>query len=312
MFSTVLQFYLLLKVLIFIHIDIHVFIGQRGCCRRITFFQHSRSGSGNNEFQIHRSVYRQRDLLHSLIYIRMSPQRDILGIAIGCVQGTFHQLGLTILFLIERITLELVLTEDESAGARHDEIALSIHYRRPYQLLALQGSLYQRYSAAKRIRNSIDRNRGVDNERIMIRTGFIIRLCNQRYVIVTGPFVYDIEIAGRTTARKRTLAGGNVQQRSGISGRQYFLRQHITLCIQQLAGTHFREGKTQYFLCILQRAESIYRHHRREHEFLLRFAIMHRLGTDDDITVTRAVGTDMQSRRTLFPTPVVLFDFIGT
>ena len=84
----------------------------------------------------------------------------------------------------------------------------------------------------------------------------------------------------------------------------------MTLCIQQLAVTHFREGKTQHFLCILQRAESIYRHHRREHEFLPLIAIMHRFGTDDDITVTRAVGTDMQSRGTLFPTPVVLFDLI--
>ena len=198
--SAVFEFYLFLKILIAIYIYIHILIRQRGCCRRIPIFLHSRSGfADNNELQIHRSVYRQRDLLHSLIYIRISPQRDILGVAIGCVQGTFHQLGLTILFLIQRTALEFVLTEDKrlivlSVFTRHDEIALSIHYRRPYQLLALQGSLYQRYLTANRIRYCIDCNLGVDEQRIIIQAGIVFSLCNQRYLIIQYFCVIFIKI----------------------------------------------------------------------------------------------------------------------
>ena len=72
---------------------------------------------------------------------------------------------------------------------------------------------------------------------------------------------------------------------------------------------YFRHGKGQPFAVSRQRVEVIYRIFGCNLQFCLHGAIVNRLGTHDNIAVARAVGTDMESRSSLFPSTVVPLDF---
>ena len=135
----------------------------------------------------------------------------------------------------------------------------------------------------------------------------VIPFRDENNMVGGGLIVAHIEICRRSSACKRTCSRTQTQRRSNIFGIQYFFSQYIAIGIKQLAGKNFRKSEIQLFACVCERVEVINRILRRQNQFGLNRPMMNGLGTNDNIAIARAIGTDMQTRCTLFPTTVVLF-----
>ena len=147
-------------------------------------------------------------LLRRLIDIGISPWRDILGVAVRRIGRSFDELGLTVLFLVERIAFELELAEDEgfisqSIFARHDEIAVASRHGRPYQFRVRQSGLHQRHASRHRITYFSYRSGRVDKERIVVHAGAVVRLRDEGDMVIQRRCRIDIEV--RASAFERAL-----------------------------------------------------------------------------------------------------------
>ena len=150
--GTVLQFYQFLFVGIFVGNDIHVVISQQ---RRFGWMNTGRLAV-DFEIAVYAIFRLERQLNRVGRIIIEAPRCNIRLVAVGGIERTLDERCIGCSLFVERRVLQRILAEDQSAGTRHDIIALVAALYRPNQFVAYQRGLYQRDTYRYRIRNVID------------------------------------------------------------------------------------------------------------------------------------------------------------